>query len=219
MKEFFLFRHGETDWNNQGRLQGSANIPLNKTGVKQAEALREFFDSWRNGTSFQPELHLVSSDLDRAIATARIAFRCSADDRIQTDRRFRETHMGLAEGLTYQEVINTFGKELWLSWIGLGNSSWDARFPEGESKGEVRDRALSGLMHLASASAGDSGANQNDHRFVQYAIGTHGGLLRRVLHHLHPNESKPIDVVNGAVFRFWIQDGIFHADKTPVFEP
>jgi probable phosphoglycerate mutase len=212
MKEFYLFRHGETDWNNQGRLQGSANIPLNKTGVKQAEALREFFDTWRKGTSFQPELGLVSSDLDRAVATARIAFRCSAEDRLQTDRRFRETHMGLAEGLTYQEVIDTFGQELWLSWIGLGSSSWHARFPGGESKGEVRDRALAGLTHFASKSIGD----QADHRF---AIATHGGLLRRLLHHLHSEESKPIDVVNGAVFRFWLQDGILNADKKPVFEP
>ncbi|MBN8539353.1 MAG: histidine phosphatase family protein [Deltaproteobacteria bacterium] len=215
MTEFFLFRHGETDWNNQGRLQGSANIPLNKTGVKQAEALRDFFDSWRKQTSSRPEMGLVSSDLDRAIATARIAFRFSAEDSIQTDPRFRETHMGLAEGLTYQEVIDTFGKELWLSWIGLGSSSWHARFPEGESKGEVRDRALAGLMDLTIETAND----QKVLPPAQYAIATHGGLLRRILHHLHPEEPKPIDVVNGSVFRFWFQDGILQADKTPVFEP
>lgn len=121
--EFFLFRHGETDWNNQGRLQGSANIPLNKTGVKQAEALREFFDTWKLGGSFQASSQLVSSDLDRALATARIAFRLPPEESFKVDRRFRETHMGLAEGLTHKELIDAFGEELWLNWIGLGTSS------------------------------------------------------------------------------------------------
>lgn len=212
MKEFFLFRHGETDWNNQGRLQGSANIPLNKTGEKQAEALREFFDTWRKETSFQPEFHLVSSDLDRAVATARIAFRCSSEDSFFTDKRFRETHMGLAEGLTYNELIEAFGEELWLSWIGLGASSWHARFPEGESKGEVRDRALAGLIDLASRQRVGDGHER-------FAVATHGGLLRRLLHHIHPEEKKPIDVVNGSVFRFYFQNGGLYADKKPVFEP
>jgi len=208
MKEFFLFRHGETDWNSQGRLQGSANIPLNKTGVKQAEALREYFDTWRAGSQFQTSSQLFSSDLDRAMATAQIAFRCSPEDRFKVDKRFRETHMGLAEGLTHKELIDAFGEQLWLNWIGLGDASWHARFPEGESKGEVRDRALAGLFELGNVDSAN-----------QFAIATHGGLLRRLLHHLHPEETKPIDVVNGAVFRFFYENGILQADKKPVFEP
>ncbi len=211
MKEFFLFRHGETDWNRLGRLQGSANIPLNKTGIRQAEALREFFDTWKMSSTFKTDSHLVSSDLDRATATARIAFRCAPEAVLRVDSRFRETHMGLAEGLTHKELVEAFGEEVWLNWIGLGSHSWQARFPEGESKGEVRDRALAAMKDLAND--GDPGSD------IRYAIATHGGLLRRLLHHFHPEVTKPIEVVNGAVFRIYFADENFNADLEPVFQP
>ena len=61
----FLFRHGETDWNRAGRLQGHTDTPLNATGLAQAAALVErlrphYLDA------------VVSSDLQRAWTTGRI---------------------------------------------------------------------------------------------------------------------------------------------------
>lgn len=65
MVRFYLIRHGETDWNAQSRFQGRENIPLNDTGIRQAEecgqGLRETkipFDC------------MISSPLDRAFLTA-----------------------------------------------------------------------------------------------------------------------------------------------------
>ena len=58
-------RHGETDWNKQGRFQGIENIPLNETGLLQAESCGKGFKQC--GISFD---YIVSSPLDRAKVTA-----------------------------------------------------------------------------------------------------------------------------------------------------
>ena len=60
----FVFRHGETDWNREGRLQGHTDTPLNATGLAQAEALAEQLRRHRLEA-------VVSSDLLRARTTAR----------------------------------------------------------------------------------------------------------------------------------------------------
>lgn len=212
--EFFLFRHGETDWNRHGKLQGSADIPLNSTGLRQAEALREFFDSFRREQSFSLEHDLVSSDLSRALHTASVAFRLEGSGPLRKDPRFRETHLGKAEGLTRDELVEKFGIEIWNQWVGLGHSSWNVRFPEGESKGEVRDRATSALFSLARETALQTGTGVR-----RIAVSTHGGLIRRLLHSILPDEPAPIDVVNGAVFHFTVENGILQAEREPVFKP
>ena len=61
----FLFRHGETDWNREGRLQGHTDTPLNATGLAQAEALSERLRPHRLDA-------VLSSDLARAWTTGQI---------------------------------------------------------------------------------------------------------------------------------------------------
>src|SRR5690242_4741153 len=62
---FHFVRHGETDWNRQGRLQGWRDIPLNSTGESQAEALRPSL----HGMGFNS---IAVSPLARARRTAEI---------------------------------------------------------------------------------------------------------------------------------------------------
>jgi broad specificity phosphatase PhoE len=45
-KEFYFLRHGETDWNKQGIYTGSNDIPLNETGLKQAERASEILKDY-----------------------------------------------------------------------------------------------------------------------------------------------------------------------------
>lgn len=226
MIEFYLFRHGETDWNLMGRLQGSADIPLNAHGMAQAEGLRAFFDLVQADPHFNSKEKLlssiVSSPLLRARETVRIALRLPETDAelIRTDKRFAETHLGQAEGMTRDELIGNFGEESWNHWISLGPDSWHAKFPDGETKGEVRDRAMQALDDLVR----EAEAHADHVRTRIWFVATHGGLLRRLLHHFHPGEIMPIDVVNGAVFKFVFHghtrsSGRWHVEKSPIFLP
>ncbi|MDJ0396320.1 histidine phosphatase family protein [Rhodococcus sp. G-MC3] len=88
-----LVRHGETDWNLHGRLQGSSDIPLNATGRAQArEAVYELED--------HPWDLLVSSPLSRASETADIIGSHLSITRTATYPDLAERHFGDAEGFT-----------------------------------------------------------------------------------------------------------------------
>ena len=65
MTKLCLVRHGETDWNSLGILQGRKDIPLNDTGILQAEECRELLKS-TNWDVF------ITSPLKRTMETAEI---------------------------------------------------------------------------------------------------------------------------------------------------
>lgn len=70
--KLYLVRHGETDWNAAGILMGQTNIPLNATGVKQAEVLRDKIV--RRGLEFDAVTLRLSSALPKPLKLLRQAF-------------------------------------------------------------------------------------------------------------------------------------------------
>ena len=96
MLEIYLVRHGETPWNNEGRLQGSKDIPLSKRGFKQAERLADRFE----GLNFSA---IYSSNLKRAEQTAATIARKNNMEVIQK-KGFREISMGDWEGRLWEEL-------------------------------------------------------------------------------------------------------------------
>lgn len=97
MRSFYFIRHGQTDWNVQGRMQGNTDIPLNDTGREQARhaALR---------VKNTPVDMVVSSPLQRAWHTAE-AIAEALGVEAQSDARLRERGFGAFEGLTKQEIL------------------------------------------------------------------------------------------------------------------
>lgn len=180
-KTVYLFRHGETDWNKAQRLQGSTDIPLNETGRTQALRLREFFVS-------NPIDVVLSSDLSRARETAEIA-RGNLNVEIVTDPRMRETNLGQAEGLTQPEIIERFGDHAWHAWYEHNPRSVPFRFPGGETKIEHLTRLLEGLEAFLTMTP-----------HARIGVASHGGAMRRLIHHLRPEISTPLMVSNCALY-------------------
>lgn len=129
LRRVVLWRHGETDYNAAGRIQGHLDSELSASG--RAQAVRAAPEIAR----FQPEL-VVSSDLQRAQVTAS-AFTDVTGVWPYLDKRLRETHLGEWQGLTGTEVED--------GWPGA-MSAWraDPKWapPGGESRLEVAERAV-----------------------------------------------------------------------------
>src|SRR5690606_20454341 len=92
--QFWLIRHGETQWNAERRLQGSLDIPLNRMGIEQAERLGQYLRSPQFDTRIDT---VVSSDLGRAYDTA-VAAAGHFKRPIERDPLLRERCYGIYEG-------------------------------------------------------------------------------------------------------------------------
>jgi len=92
-----LLRHGETDWNSAGRLQGVSDIELNAVGVAQARRAAKVLAS-----VVRPGALIVTSPLVRAVATAQPLADALGVAVVQ-DARLRERAYGVWEGLTMDE--------------------------------------------------------------------------------------------------------------------
>ena len=126
-----LVRHGETDWNRQGRFQGQIDIPLNANGQAQAEAAAQGL----------ADVHLdraYTSAMARPRQTAEAILRCHPGVPLTSTRGLVEIGHGLWEGQLEAEIA--------ASWPLL-LADWKVRpetveMPEGETLQQVWDRSL-----------------------------------------------------------------------------
>jgi len=91
-----LVRHGETDWNLEGRYQGQADVPLNERGREQAKLLAERLRGERIEA-------IYASDLSRAYETARVIAEALGQE-VKSLESLREVDTGVWTGLTFEEV-------------------------------------------------------------------------------------------------------------------
>jgi broad specificity phosphatase PhoE len=154
-----LVRHGETEWNRNGRWQGQQDIPLSETGRAQARLLAARFGKE------QEKFHaLYSSDLTRAWETAVIIGQTIRRDPISAPA-LREIHLGNWEGHSVAEIIESYPKE----WSRL-EAGEDIARGGGESYGTFQARIMDWLTATARRELGNT-----------IIAVTHGGCIRSAL--------------------------------------
>ena len=167
MPKLHLIRHGETDWNRDGRIQGHSDPPLSAAGREQARALAERLAAERIG-------ELWSSDLRRALETAEpLAARLGLDIRVSP--ALRERSFGVNEGRVDAEVEAELGRAI-TAWLGP-----DERHPEGESLRELYERVAAFLDALLAESPAE-----------EIALVTSGGPIRMASAYL---AREPVEAV------------------------
>ncbi|WP_019421853.1 histidine phosphatase family protein [Paenibacillus sp. OSY-SE] len=101
-----LVRHGLTDWNAQGKIQGQTDIPLNETGREQARLLSERLIAETYAFDV-----IISSGLGRAEETARIIADALHIPLLKPETGLRERAYGLVEGTTPEERESRWGAD------------------------------------------------------------------------------------------------------------
>ncbi len=109
--ELLIFiRHGLTDWNTEGRMQGQRDIPLNETGQMQATGNGHRLRAYLDEEGISPEsLDFVASPLGRTRETMerlRVEMGCSASG-YRLDDRLKELTFGRWEGFTLEELATS----------------------------------------------------------------------------------------------------------------
>ncbi len=151
-----LIRHGETDWNYVGRLQGHTDTPLNDRGIEQARILAARLAAEEKIDT------LYASPLLRARVTAEI-IGARFQLRPLLDERLVERSAGHLEGLTAVEVKERF-PDFFKAWRGPRDRP--LALPGGESAAAFEERVRSFLQAIRPRHGNES-----------VAVVTHGGTL------------------------------------------
>ncbi|MCK6208245.1 histidine phosphatase family protein [Bacillus infantis] len=141
MLDLYFVRHGETEWNKSGRMQGRLDSNLTEKGLGDAERLREYLREMQFD-------EIISSPSSRTIQTAeKLAGSSTAS--IRTDERLMEIHLGQWQGKTGDEIKMLFPEQYGYYW----NEPEKFENPEGETFLDVKTR-LAGFLQELGASRG-----------------------------------------------------------------
>ena len=156
MTALLLLRHAESSWNQEGRFQGWADPPLSQPGCESVHA-------WC-ATAAVPFDAVVSSDLDRAVSTARLIANEYGAPLAEVAPGLREQHQGDWTGLTKREVKRV----------------WPDRYRERPRRPVNGEDAASVLMRVM-VTLDDLGSRYAGRRIL---VVTHAGVIRVVERHL-----------------------------------
>ncbi|GAA5230155.1 histidine phosphatase family protein [Arthrobacter cryoconiti] len=165
-RRVIFWRHGRTAWNASGRFQGQSDVPLDDVGIGQAERAASLLAGRMASSPGERSLTLVSSDLTRALDTARALARLTGVEPA-VDSRLRETYGGTWQGLTFAEIEQRYPAQ---------TTPWQLDEPQaraggGETRVEVAVRMVAAILD-AVAKVPPGGT---------LVVTTHGGSTRVAL--------------------------------------
>ena len=137
----YVIRHGITDWNTSGRIQGHLDPPLNAAGRSQAQLVSQRL-AGLGATA------LYSSDLRRAYETAQIIGQTTGL-RVVQKLGLREMHFGRWQGLTSQQIRDRDPA----GYAARRANPYDVSPPEGETWRRFYDRAVRALEEILATTA------------------------------------------------------------------
>ncbi|MBB3661110.1 MULTISPECIES: histidine phosphatase family protein [Prauserella salsuginis group] len=154
VERIVLWRHGETDYNAVGRMQGHLDSALTEVGWNQARFAVAAL------ARFEPDL-VIASDLRRATDTATVLTDAIGVP-LRLDKRLRETHLGEWQGMTGSEVDEQSPgeRDRWRL-----DATWAP--PGGESRVDVAERAGEVVTDLL----------RDDEEYGTVLLAAHGGLI------------------------------------------
>lgn len=160
MTRLCMVRHGETEWNAEGRVQGQLDVPLSAAGLAQAQCVAAVL---RVG-SFSA---LCASDLQRVRQTAQPAAE-KLGLPIRIDAALRERHYGAFQGLTYAEARHTRPAD----YARFKAKDPEFAFGTGESLRDFFSRTIACIGSIARR-----------HQGHEVLVFTHGGVLEMAYRH------------------------------------
>ncbi|NND77043.1 MAG: histidine phosphatase family protein [Flavobacteriales bacterium] len=139
LKRIVIVRHGETDLNNQGRLNSVTDTDLNAKGIKQVHALGEAFKNKKIDL-------IISSPLMRAKQTAMIiskyCFEKNEENELVIDNRLLELDFGSFEGMTQEEIKVSGRWDDFLDW----RREYNPVIPEGAEDFRIAEKRATLFM-------------------------------------------------------------------------
>ncbi|MFK7793115.1 MAG: histidine phosphatase family protein [Devosiaceae bacterium] len=182
-----FIRHGQTDWNKEGRLQGSQDIPINETGVWQATRNGRRLKGVFEDEAFNlDDFTFVASPLGRCVRTmglVRQGMGLDPDTGFETDDRLKEITFGQWEGKTFEELKAKDAEAV----ATREANKWGYVPPDGESYQMLSQRMRPWLESLDRPTIAVS----------------HGGVSRAVrglLFDLDPDETPRLDVPQDKIY-------------------
>lgn len=171
--KLYLIRHGQTDWNLAGRIQGRQDVPLNETGLCQARCLAR-------GMEGRPVTAIYASPQKRAFQTAQAVGESQGVEVTPLDD-LMEIGYGQWEGRTGEDILKK-DRELYEAW-------WEhpatVAPPGGETLNQVDERCRRAWDYIRSRMTGDT------------AVISHGGTLAHLIVQLLEGQSDEMEIVVG----------------------